>query len=60
VPVVVIAGDVYRDELGAGDVEGLEIVSLVERFGDERANSDVLECVEEVVAQVLSERGGSR
>jgi glycerate kinase len=60
VPVVVVAGDVYRDELVAGELEGLDVVSLVERFGAERAHAEVLACVEEVVTEALRERGESR
>jgi glycerate kinase len=49
VPVLVIAGEVY-DEVSP-DVDA---VSLVERFGEERAKSDTLACVEEVVSDRLS------
>jgi glycerate kinase len=60
VPVLVVAGDIYRDELAPDDLEGLEVVSLVERFGKERAWNDVLGCVSEVVAEVLRRRAGPR
>jgi glycerate kinase len=60
VPVLVVAGDVYRDELRPSELEGLEVVSLVERFGGDRARDDVLQCVEEVVAEALRSRGGPR
>ena len=52
VAVLVVVGDRYVDDLP----QGIEVVSLVDRFGDERARSDVLECVEEVVLERLSRR----
>jgi glycerate kinase len=45
-PVLVVAGDVEPDLDIPGDVE---VVSLVERFSVDRAMSDTLACVEEVV-----------
>ncbi|MCU1451373.1 MAG: Glycerate kinase, partial [Acidimicrobiales bacterium] len=60
VPVLVVVGDVYRDELPAGELERLEVVSLVERFGEDRARSDVLRCVQEVVVETLRARGAPR
>src|SRR5207253_2651145 len=42
VPVLVVAGDVETDEVPAGALDDVELISLVERFGDERARSDVL------------------
>jgi glycerate kinase len=60
VPVLVVVGDVYRDELPATDLERLEVVSLVERFGEDRARNDVLRCVHEVVAETLRTRGAPR
>jgi glycerate kinase len=56
VPVLVIAGDVYADELRADDVKDLEVVSLVERFGADRARTETTACIEEVVADVLRTR----
>lgn len=52
VPVVAVVGDV-EDPLGG---EGLPfpVISLVERFGSDRALSDVESCVEEAVASYLS------
>jgi glycerate kinase len=55
VPVLLVCGDVYRDELppdpfGGADVE---VVSLVERFGADRAMAATASCVEEVVAARL-------
>jgi len=58
VPVLVVAGDVETDEVPAGALDDVELISLVERFGDERARSDVLGCVEEVVAEVVSRAAG--
>jgi glycerate 2-kinase len=52
VPAVAIAGQVFDD---AG--ERIEAVSLVDRFGDERARSDTLECIEVVAHDVLGRYG---
>jgi len=49
VPVLAIAGEVYDDAAAKVDT-----VSLVERFGDERARADTLACVTEVVAERLA------
>ena len=46
-PVLVVAGQVTTDLAGHPDV-----VSLVERFGEERARTDPAGCVEAVVAEV--------
>jgi len=51
VPVVAIAGEVLDGVAGR-----IEAVSLVERFGAERARADTIRCVEEVVADLLSRR----
>jgi glycerate kinase len=56
VPVLVVVGDIYADELPAGALDGLEVVSLVERFGPDKARRDVVACVEEVVTETLSAR----
>ncbi|MDP8937423.1 MAG: glycerate kinase [Actinomycetota bacterium] len=54
VPVLVVAGEVYAEELqDAGPT--VEIVSLTERFGPERARTDVLECVRQVVGRRLED-----
>ena len=53
VPVLVVAGGVL-DGLDVPD--GLEIVSLVERFGEQRAKEETLACVEEVVGDALGPR----
>jgi len=49
VPVLVIAGEVYDDVASRADA-----VSLVQRFGEERAKTDTLACIEEVVSDRLS------
>jgi glycerate kinase len=46
VPVLVIAGDADPDQ-------PVPVVSLVERFGEEKAMSDTLACIETVVAEHL-------
>jgi glycerate kinase len=51
VPVLVVAGD-------ADGVQPVPYVSLVERFGRERAMADPLGCVVEVVAQRLGQTAG--
>ena len=56
VPVLVVAGDVYADELP----DHVEVVSLVDRFGDERARRDVLTCVETVVRERLTRAEAGR
>jgi glycerate 2-kinase len=54
VPVLVVAGDVAADEVPGDALAGVELVSLVERFGEARARADVLGRVSEVVADRLS------
>ena len=48
VPVVAIAGQVYDAVPGR-----IEAMSLVERFGEERARADTLACIEEVATDIL-------
>ena len=55
VPVLAVVGEVYD-----GVDERVEAVSLVERFGRERALADPLGCVEIAVAERLNGRGGAR
>jgi glycerate kinase len=50
VPLLVVAGDCYVDDLP----DGIDVVSLVNRFGEARARAEVLERVEEVVRERLS------
>ena len=52
VPVAAIAGRIYD-----GMEDRIEAVSLVERFGEDRALDDTLACVEEAAADVLASRG---
>ncbi len=49
VPTVAIAGEVYD---GVGD--RLEVVSLVERFGEARSHGETLACIEEAAGEVLA------
>jgi glycerate kinase len=51
VPCVAIVGEVV-DDLDPPD-KPLEVVSLVDRFGPERAHDDTLACIEAVAADVL-------
>lgn len=54
VPVLVVAGQVLDDVASRVDA-----VSLVERFGEERAMGDTLACVREAVTERLSGGSGS-
>jgi glycerate kinase len=51
VPVVAVAGEVFEEVDGR-----LETVSLVERFGRDRALADPLTCIAEVVTDLLAHR----
>lgn len=53
VPVVAIVGEVFD-----GVADRIEAVSLVERFGAERAFQDTLACIEEATGEVLARHGG--
>jgi glycerate kinase len=55
VPVVAIAGQVF-DAVG----DRITAISLLERFGDDKAFTATLACVEEAVADVLSGASGQR
>ena len=52
VPVVAVAGSVLD-----GVDHRIDAVSLVERFGELRSLSRTTECIEEVVGEILAERG---
>jgi glycerate kinase len=52
VPCVAIVGEVVEDLEPPG--KDLEIVSLVEQFGRERAHADTLACIEKVAGDVLA------
>ncbi len=55
VPVVAVVGEIV-DGL-AVDIGGrLQVVSLVERFGDDRARGDTVACIEAAVAEVLAQQ----
>lgn len=54
VPVLVVVGQVYGEVATA--VDGA-VVSLVERFGEERAMGDTAACIEEVVSSHLAGGG---
>lgn len=59
VPTVAIVGQVF-DDLGPDAGGRLEVVSLVDRFGTERAFGDTLACIEEAAVDVLRRPGWSR
>jgi glycerate kinase len=52
VRVVAIAGQVY-DEAG----DRIEAISLVDRFGEARAWTDTLACIQEIAADILRQHG---
>jgi glycerate kinase len=52
VPCVAVVGEVVDDLDGPG--KDLDVVSLVERFGRERARTDTLACIQAVAADVLA------
>ncbi len=59
VPVLVVAGEIDAGAVPpAWSEAGIEVVSLVERFGFDRATADTLGCIDEVVAQHLECRPG--
>ena len=53
VPVLAVVGEVVDDVVLP---DGLEVVSLVERFGDDRARTDTLACIEAAVTEHLTGR----
>jgi glycerate kinase len=53
VPVVAIAGEVFD-----GVEQRIDAVSLVERFGADRARADTAACIEEVTLDLLRSRSG--
>ena len=57
VPVLVVAADVLADELPELP-PSVQVVSLVARFGRDRATADVTGCVEEVVRTTLPDLRG--
>jgi glycerate kinase len=57
VPVLVVVGEVFGDHAEHHDHD-VEVVSLVERFGPDRALADTTACIEEVVGECLRLRPG--
>lgn len=58
VPVVVVAGEVDRGVLGHDALQGdVRVISLIERFGVERAMREPKACIETSVAEVLATHG---
>lgn len=55
VPVVAVVGEIV-DGLAVDVGDRLQVVSLVERFGDDRARGDTVACIEAAVAEVLAGR----
>jgi glycerate kinase len=53
VPVVAVVGEVLD---GVSLPEGIEVLSLVARFGDDRARHETASCIEQVVAERLAAR----
>jgi glycerate kinase len=53
VPCVAVVGEVVPD-LAIDVGNRIAVVSLVERFGDDRARGDTVACIEEAVAEVLA------
>jgi glycerate kinase len=51
VPALAVVGEVVE---GVTLPSGLAVISLVERFGDERARADTLACIEEAVSEHLA------
>lgn len=54
VPVLAVVGEVLD---GVQLPTGIEVISLVERFGDERARVDTASCIEEAVTEGLRAAG---
>lgn len=52
VPVLAVAGQVLPEAAGR-----IDAISLVERFGDERARAETVACIREVVTERLEELG---
>jgi glycerate kinase len=53
VPCVAVVGEVL-DGLDVPAHPGLEVVSLVERFGEDRARTDTVACIEEAVRDLVA------
>lgn len=57
IPTIVVAGDADPEVAEARRRDGLDLATLVERFGSERAMEDTLACIEEVVEERLRSFG---
>ncbi len=57
VPVVIIAGRVSAGAAASARGSGATVVSLTDRFGQERALGDTVRCIEEAVAECLGPAG---
>jgi glycerate kinase len=56
VPVVVIAGDADDEAAEQLAASGTDVITLVDRFGDERARRETRMCIEAVAREVLTSR----
>jgi glycerate kinase len=57
VPVVIVAGTVAPEAAVAAAAAGATVISLVERYGRERALGDTARCIEEAAAEGLAALG---
>jgi glycerate kinase len=57
--IVAIVGDADPDVAAELGRDGVEVVSLVARFGEERAHREPRSCIERAVAETLSRRASS-
>jgi glycerate kinase len=57
VPVLVVAGTVTAEAAEAAAAAGATVISLVERYGRERALGDTARCIEEAAAEGLATLG---
>jgi glycerate kinase len=55
VPCVAVVGEVI-DGFEQPETHGVEVVSLVARFGEDRARNDTVACIESVVGELLAAR----
>jgi glycerate 2-kinase len=61
VPCLAVVGEVLDDlQAVAAPPPGLTVVSLVERYGDDRARTATLACIETVAAEALAAHGAGR
>jgi glycerate kinase len=57
VPALVIAGRAEQDASEVARASGARVVSLSERFGEDRARTDTTRCIEAAVAENLGPEG---